>query len=230
MAGFCPRCGKPMPEVGPCPCTLGGHSASNPLPRYSSGTDLSGALSDLPNLFSRYFRNPVEASRRAIEKRDHSSGVAMMILAVLLSVLSTLFFALRYSGGRFGRVAVEWLVTGLAAPILALAITFGLLYVLTSIAAVRIDLRSVIALVGLNLALPLVVLLLSMLLSLVHMAVFEIFTVLLFAAWAVSFFLMTVQILGIRLTLPTCLVTMAGMTVAYYVISFLRSWLVLSLA
>lgn len=227
MTIFCPRCGKPMPESGPCPCT---RESRNGYRSRNASMSFSSALYNLPALLVSYCREPVSTSRLAMEKRDYHGGLLMMALAVIFSVLSTLFVSLRYCGGRFDRVAVQWLVTGLAAPVAGLVGTLLLLYALTALAGLRTDARGLVALMGVNLLLPLVCLLLSMVLSLVHLTIFQLFCVLTFAAWAVSFFLMAVQVLGVRLTMPAALVTMGGMTAAYLAISFLRDWLVAAFA
>lgn len=227
MADFCPRCGKPLPVSGPCPC---GGASQRKYQNRNASMSFSSALSNLPALVVGYFRDPVATSRLAMEKRDYHGGFLMMIFAVVFSVLSTLFVSLRYCGGRFDRVAIEWLVTGTVSPVLALVGTFLLLYALTSIAGLRMDVRGAIALMGTNLILPLICLLLSMVFSLVHLTIFQLFCVLTFASWAVSFFLMTAQVLGIRLTMPAALVSVGGMTAAYLSISFLRDWLVAAFA
>ena len=64
----------------------------------------------------------------------------------------------------------------------------------------------------------------------VHLAAFEIFTVMIYGAWIVSFLMMMVHGLGIRLNVINSAVLVCGMTVGYFLVNFLRGWLVAGLA
>lgn len=232
MDGYCPRCGKPLPEDGVCDCAAQPKPAGGSYvpPYYSAPRPLGAALTNLPSLIVGYLKNPIGTSRLAMEKRDTASAVLMMILTVVVSFFTCLLLTVRYSSGRFGRIAIEWALTGLAAPLAAFGVTFGVLYLMVSLAGVRTDSRRMLALMGVNTLLPLVFMVLSMVLSMVHLAAFEIFTVMIYGAWIVSFLMMMVHGLGIRLNVINSAVLVCGMTVGYFLVNFLRGWLVAGLA
>lgn len=227
MAGYCTSCGRPLPEDGICPCTTGQVSVIRR--RRKRGGELDKAVHELPSLWLRYLRDPVGASRLAQERRDTSNGLTLMAATVLLSFLSTVLFTLRYSADHFGRAVLRWSVTGLFAPVIAMLLTFGLIFTLTALAKMRVDIRAVIAAIGANTVLPLTLLAASVVLSLIHISVFYIFCVMIFAAWALSVFLLISQVFGIRLSLLNCLITVGSMTLGYYAVALLRDWMIAGL-
>jgi len=225
MAGYCTQCGRPLPDDGICPCAR----RQTQTKRRTRGGALDKAVHALPSLWLRYLKDPVGASRLAQERCETSNALTMMAATVLLSFLSTALFTLRYAADHFGRAVLRWSLTGLLAPVLALLLTFGLVYTLTALAKMRVNVRSVIAAIGANTALPLTLLAASVVLSLLHMTVFYVFCVLLFASWAVAAFLLISQVFGVRFTLPSCLVTVGFMALGYYAVALLRDWMLAGL-
>ncbi len=256
MAGFCTKCGRPLPENGVCPCTMQQENAvpqqgyappqgyapqqqgyapqqGYTPPQYSTspskvGKALGGSLKNLPNLWVGYFRDPVGTTRLASEKKDYVSGLIMMGLSVILTLLGTLFFGLIHLNEvtywDFGDLVLPWLGISFLGPIVAYVITIGLLYILTAIAKMRVDLRSVIAIVGVGSVLPVVLLAVSMLAGMISPIIFEIFAVLMCAAWAVSFFTTVSQVLGIKMNIVNTFMLILGITVAVYAIVLLLTW------
>lgn len=227
MAGYCTQCGRPLPDDGICPCTK--RQTRAPRRRKTRGGELDKAVHALPSLWLRYLKDPVGASRLAQERCETANALTMMAATVLLSFLSTLLFTLRYAADHFGRAVLRWSLTGLFAPVIALILTFGLIYALTALSKMRVNLRAVVAAVGANTAIPLTLLALSLLLSLIHITVFYVFGVLLFASWALAVFLLISQVFGVRLSLLNCLVTIGGMALGYYAVSLLRDWMIAGL-
>lgn len=227
MTGYCTKCGRLLPDDGICPCTMGKVSVMRR--RRKCGGEIDKAVHELPSLWLRYLKDPVGASRLAQERREYSDGLTLMAATVLMSFLSTVLFTLRYSADHFGRAVLRWAVTGLFAPVIAMLLTFGLVYALTALARMRVDIRSVIAAIGAGTVLPLTLLAASVVLSLIHISVFYIFCVMIFAAWAVSVFLLISQVFGIRLSLVNCLITVGSMTLGYYAVSLLRDWMLAGL-
>lgn len=225
MAGYCTQCGRPLPDDGICPCAR----RQTRTKRRTRGGTLDKAVHALPSLWLRYLKDPVGASRLAQERCETSNALTMMAATVLLSFLSTALFTLRYAADHFGRAVLRWSLTGLLAPVLALLLTFGLVYTLTALAKMRVNVRSVIAAIGANTALPLTLLAASVVLSLLHMTVFYVFCVLLFASWAVAAFLLISQVFGVRFTLTSCLVTVGFMALGYYAVALLRDWMLAGL-
>lgn len=290
MAGFCTKCGRPLPENGICSCSMQPENMTppqgsappqgyapqqgymppqgyapqqgymppqgsapqqgymppqgyapqqgyaplqgyvppqyNPVPKQDSA--FVAALKNLPNLFLGYFRDPVGASRLASEKKDFLSGLIIMAMSVILTLFGTLFFALvHYSGYGyfgFGWVAPRWIGLSFLAPILAFGITIGLIYLLSLIAKANLDFRSVLAVVGVNAILPVCLLAVSMLAGMISVVVFEIFAVLMCAAWVVSFFTAVFQVFDIKMNIVNTLLLIAGLAIAFYVIVLLVTW------
>lgn len=227
MAGYCTNCGRPLPDNGICPCTK--KQTRVPRRRKRSGGEIDKAMHILPSLWFRDLKDPVSASRLAQERCETSNALTMMAATVILSFLSTAVFTLRYAADHFGRAVLRWSLTGLFAPIVALLLTFGLVYALTALSKMRVSLRSVIAAIGAMLALPMTLLAASLLLSLIHIAVFYVFCVMLFASWALAVFLLISQVFGVRLSLLNCLITVGAMALGYYAVSLLRDWMLAGL-
>lgn len=219
MADYCNKCGRPMPESGVCSCETktGG--------RVRAERSLDGFL----QLWLGCLRDPVGAMRRSAERRDFRSGLTLLLASVAVSLLSVLVLTLRYAASRITRAAVQWLVTGLFTPVIAAVLTFLLLYALTAMARMRVDVRSVVAAIGTGAVLPVTVVALSVVLSLFHQTVFTVFCVVSFAAWALSFFMLVTQVFSIRLTPAVCGVMVAGMTAGYFAVALLRDWMLAAL-
>lgn len=227
MAGFCTNCGRPLPDSGICPC-------QRKRTRFSArgrkrGGELDKAVHALPSLWARYLKDPVGASRLAQERCETSNGLTMMAATVLLSFLSAVTFTIRYAADHFGRAVLRWAVTGLLAPVIAILLTFALIYALTAVSKMRVNFRSVVAAVGANTAIPLTLLAASIVLSMIHISVFYVFCVLLFASWAAAVFLLISQVFGVRLSLLNCLITIGAMALGYYAVSLLRDWMLAGL-
>lgn len=219
MAGYCNKCGRPLPESGVCSCE------TKATGRRRAERSLDGLL----RLWVGCLKDPAGVSRLSAERRDFRSGLTLLLASVAVSLLSVLLLTLRYAASRITRAAVQWLVTGLFAPVIAAVLTFLLLYALTSITRMRVDLRSVVAAIGTGAVLPMTVVALSVVLSLFHQTVFTVFCVLSFAAWALSFFLLVTQVFSIRLTPAVCGVMVAGMTAGYFAVALLRDWMLAAL-
>lgn len=227
MTGFCTNCGRPLPENGVCPCTK--RRTRSVLRGKKRGGGLDRAARALPSLWIGYLKDPIGASRLAQERCEATDGLTMMAATALLSFLSAMMFTLRYAADHFLRAILRWALTGLFAPVIALALTMGLIFTLTALAKMRVNLRAVTAAVGASLALPMTLLAASIVLSLFHITVFYIFCAMLFAAWALAVFLLISQVFGIRLSLVNCLITVGFMTLGYYAVSLLRDWMIAGL-
>ncbi len=221
MTEYCKKCGRPLPADGICPCT---RRRSRPFERPSG--PIVGAFKRIVKLFLRYWRNPVGTSRLAAERRDMSAGISVLLLAVLFSMLSTLSFTLRYVDTRFAAVAPRWLIVGFFAPLLAMLLTVALFYALTSVSRMRVDVREVVAALGVNAVFPVTLMALSVFLSLIHFAVFDVLAVLTMAAWVITFFTTVFQTFAIKLNLLGILILIPGFAAGYFALSRLLGWLV----
>ena len=111
------------------------------------------------------------------ENRQWLAGVLLMLLTVAMSFVSTFLFGVRYCS-YFSKIMMEWITAGVVTPILAYVLNFALLYCLTALARMRVDIRAVFAAVGVNSILALVLLAASSLLSLISYSIFTVMSVL----------------------------------------------------
>ena len=224
MAGYCTKCGRPLPDDGICPCT----QQNKPAPKAQQNPIVT-VLIHLPRLWRSYFRDPIATPRLAAERRDWLTGAAMLLLLELVSFLSVLMLTLRYGMARFFFAAPQWSTAGLVCPLVAMGAMFGMTYLLSALSGMRADFRTVIAVLGVSAVLPLSLLVVSAFLSLVHLSLFTVFTVLIFASWIVSFFVMLYQVLNLRLNLLSMLALIGGMAIVYAAVAFSRNWLLAAL-
>lgn len=59
MAGFCTRCGRPLPESGICPCTQQPQQPQAPKEPSAFGLAIKG----LPQLWLSYCKDPIGTTR-----------------------------------------------------------------------------------------------------------------------------------------------------------------------
>ena len=220
MAGYCTRCGRPLPDSGVCPCMRQRKTA----PR-RGGNPLLTVLVNLPRLWRSYFRDPISTPRLAGERRDWITGVAVLLLLEAMSLLSALMLTLRYGSARFFLAAPQWATAGLVCPLLVMAAMIGVIYALSGLSRMQPDIRTVLAVMGVSAVLPLSALTVSAILSLIHISLFTVGTVLTVAAWIVSFFVMLYEVLGLRLNTLSILTLVGPMALIYGAVAFSRSWL-----
>lgn len=242
MAGFCTKCGRPLPDDGICPCTLEQpqQAPSQPVPEYVTpqystqpsilGKAVSSTLKNLPNLWRGFFRDPVGTTRLATEKRDFASGLMMLAFSVFFTLIGTLLFGLIHLKDvtyfSFSDFAGRWICVSFLAPISAFVIQAGLLAILSAIARTQADFLGILAATGVSSIFSALLLFVSIFAGMISPAVFEILAVLMMAAWAVTFFMNVFQVLGIRLNTVNILLLIAGLALAFYVIVLLLTWLV----
>lgn len=242
MAGFCTKCGRPLPESGVCPCTMQenpapqGYVPQQPqqgyvAPQYSTapskvGMAVGGSLKNIPNLLVGYFRDPVGTTRLAAEKKDLAGGLMMMAISLIVTLLGTLFFGLvQLYYWSFGDFVLPWLGVTFLGPIVGYGLTIGMFYILTAIAKMRVDFRAVVAATGVSSVLVVMLLAASMLLSMISPIVFEIFVILACGAWIVGFFTTVFQVFGIKMNIINTVVVVLGIAVATYAVVELITWL-----
>ena len=94
MAGFCTRCGRPLPESGICPCTQQPQQPQQPqyqqpqAPKEPSAFGL--AIKGLPQLWLSYCKDPIGTTRKAVEKHDFLSGILMAAVTYIAVFFATL--------------------------------------------------------------------------------------------------------------------------------------------
>ena len=246
MAGFCTSCGKPLPENGVCSCQTQQPPVQQqsyqqqsyqqqpyqqqpyvqPQPVYIVRPQGPSVFGEYMKKLVAYFKDPAGTTRSVLEKKDIASGGITMAAAVLFTLLGTMLFILIRDWFDFGDVVPAWIVLGLFGPVLAYGITFGILFALTKMAKINVDPIGLISAVGFSSILPVALLAVSMLLGMISAVVFEIFAVLMFAAWIVNVFTLVFQVLDIKLNLIGTLLLIGGMAVAYYIIIMLLNWLI----
>ncbi len=196
-----------------------------------------------PSVFSNffkvvgsYFKDPVGTSRSVLEKKDIASGALSVAACTLLALIGTLLFILvvvlenytyyGYSLRDFGDYAIAWVIVGLFAPILAVGITFCVIYALTKLSKSDVDPIGLLSAIGINTLIPACLLAVSMVMSMLSSVIFEILAVMMFAAWIVGVFVLIFQVLNIKMSIVSYALLIAGITAAYYMIVMLLNWLV----
>lgn len=137
MAGFCTKCGRPLPESGVCPCTMQQpqyqqqsqyqqpqyqqpqYQQQYQQPQYQQPaapqqpSAFGLAMKNLPKLWLAYFKNPIGATRKAVEQKDFLSGIILAVITYISVFFATLVYVLRI-GVHFPVGA--WLVGSLMMP------------------------------------------------------------------------------------------------------------------
>ena len=130
MAGFCTRCGRPLPESGICPCTQQPQQPQYQQPQAPKEPSAFGlAIKGLPQLWLSYCKDPIGTTRKAVEKHDFLSGILMAAVTYIAVFFATLVYALRLDS-HFP--AVAWLGASLLMPVAG----FGLTLLAVSIGAI----------------------------------------------------------------------------------------------
>ena len=152
MAGFCTRCGRPLPESGICPCTQQPQQPQYQQPQAPKEPSAFGlAIKGLPQLWLSYCKDPIGTTRKAVEKHDFLSGILMAAVTYIAVFFATLVYALRLDS-HFP--AVAWLGASLLMPVAGFGLTLLTTLVLTKVAKVPSDFKGMLASSGLGMTFP----------------------------------------------------------------------------
>ena len=204
MAGFCTRCGRPLPESGICPCTQQAQQPQYQQPQHQQpqqpqapkGPSAFGlAIKGLPQLWLSYCKDPIGTTRKAVEKHDFLSGILRAAVTYIAVFFATLVYALRLDS-HFP--AVAWLGASLLMPVAGFGLTLLATLVLTKVTKVPSEFKGMLASSGLGIAS--------------------------FAVWAVVTVGTLLQVYGVKLNLVTILLCVAFCIAGYYAVSGLRDW------
>lgn len=252
MAGFCVKCGRPLPENGVCSCTQAAPQQPNyqqpnyqqppyqqqpyqqmpyqqmPFPQgqpvYVQVRQGPTAFQKLGKVLGGYFKDPVGATRSVYEQKDVSSSAIIMCVDILLVLLGTLFFALVRDVFDFGDLVPAWLIVSLFAAPLAYMITFGLAMLAGNLSGTKLDAAGTFAAVGVSGILPTCLLAATMLLGMISAYIFEIFAIMLIATWAISAMTLIIQVLRVKMNIVNTVVLIAGFTAAFILTYVLMNW------
>ena len=225
MAGFCTRCGRPLPESGLCPCTQQPQQPQQPqyqqpqAPKEPSAFGL--AIKGLPQLWLSYCKDPIGTTRKAVEKHDFLSGILMAAVTYIAVFFATLVYALRLD---YHFPAVAWLGASLLMPVAGFGLTLLATLVLTKVTKVPSDFKGMLASSGLGMTFPATLAAGSIVLLLVYPGLISLLGVASFAVWAVVTVGTLLQVYGVKLNLVTILLCVAFCIAGYYVVSGLRDW------
>lgn len=195
----------------------------NPYPPMAPTRQGPSVISKFLATVSEYLKDPVHTSREVMDRKDIISGGISLALCSLLILLGSLFFVLA-RGYEFGDRVPSWIVMGLFAPIAAVGITFAVIFALARIGKQMVDPMGLFAAVCINTLIPAFLLGASMLLSMIGTFVFELFAILMFAAWIVTTFTLIFQVLNIKMNIISIAVLMIGIAVAYVLIVLMLNW------
>lgn len=256
MAGFCVKCGRPLPENGICSCTQTAPQQPNyqqpnyqqpnyqqppyqqmpyqQMP-YPQGQPVYVQVRQGPTAFQKfgkvlggYFKDPVGTTRSVYETKDIASAGIVMGATIVFALLGLLFFSLTQHNDwlEFGDLVPAWLVLSLFGAPIAYGLTWLLTFASAKLSGTNVDPLGTLAAVGISGILPTIIVALSMLLGMTDPLVFEIMTILAFAAWAVSTFTLLIQVLKVKMNILNSLLMIAGLAISYIVIILLLNWFV----
>lgn len=233
MAGFCTRCGRPLPESGICPCTQQPQQPQYQQPQHQQPQQpqqpqapkepsaFGLAIKGLPQLWLSYCKDPIGTTRKAVEKHDFLSGILMAAVTYIAVFFATLVYALRLD---YHFPAVAWLGASLLMPVAGFGLTLLATLVLTKVAKVPSDFKGMLASSGLGMTFPATLAAGSIVLLLVYPGLISLLGVASFAVWAVVTVGTLLQVYGVKLNLVTILLCVAFCIAGYYVVSGLRDW------
>lgn len=229
MAGFCTRCGRPLPESGICPCTQQPQQPQYQQPQQQpqqpqapkEPSAFGLAIKGLPKLWLSYCKDPIGTTRKAVEKHDFLSGILMAAVTYIAVFFATLVYALRLD---YHFPAVAWLGASLLMPVAGFGLTLLTTLVLTKVAKVPSDFKGMLASSGLGMTFPATLAAGSIVLLLVYPGLISLLGVASFAVWAVVTVGTLLQVYGVKLNLVTILLCVAFCIAGYYVVSGLRDW------
>ena len=230
MAGFCTRCGRPLPESGICPCTQQPQQPQYQQPQHQQPQQPQApkepsafglAIKGLPQLWLSYCKDPIGTTRKAVEKHDFLSGILMAAVTYIAVFFATLVYALRLDS-HFP--AVAWLGASLLMPVAGFGLTLLTTLVLTKVAKVPSDFKGMLASSGLGMTFPATLAAGSIVLLLVYPGLISLLGIASFAVWAVVTVGTLLQVYGVKLNLVTILLCVAFCIAGYYVVSGLRDW------
>lgn len=244
MAGFCSKCGRPLPENGVCPCTMQQpeqqpqfqqqyqqpqYQPQYQQPQYqqppAQPSAFGIAMKNFPKLLLSYCKDPIGTTRKAVEQKDFLSGIIVMVIAVIATYLTTLVYALRVN--RHFPVGA-WLLTGLFAPAFACGLTLLATFVLTKVGKVAADFKGLLASTGVGAIAPAALTIVALPLVLISPSFLGFFGVLCFAAWVVVAFATVTQVYDIKLNLASLAILIGFCVVSYYAVASMRDWFVSS--
>lgn len=258
MAGFCTKCGRPLPENGICPCTQA-QPQTQPAPQYQAPQQpqyqapqpqyqqpqyqqpqyqqapvqapvqpkepsaFGQAISDLPKKFIRFIKDPVAELKSSVEKKDLMGGIVGMAVAVIACFMATLCYALRWG---YGFAAGAWIVNGLFLPVVAGGFTLLGFFVMSKLGKVQADFKGILAAVGTGALVPAALTLTSGLFQFFGTWFFNVFAIVIIAAWVVTAFLTVFHVYGVETKALNLLVFLGFCLVAYYSVNTMRDWFV----
>ncbi len=170
-----------------------------------------------------YFKDPVGTSRNVLEHRDILSGGLTAALCAILTLLGTMLYIL-VRGFNFGARVPAWIVMSIFAPAVAIGISFGVIFLLAKIAKTNVNPLGLLAATAINALIPAGLLAASMLLSMIGAVVFEIFAILMFAAWAITTLTLVFQVLNIKMNIVSLSLLVVGFAVAYLIVIMMLNW------
>ena len=230
MAGFCTRCGRPLPESGICPCTQQAQQPQYQQPQHQQPQQPQApkepsafglAIKGLPQLWLSYCKDPIGTTRKAVEKHDFLSGILRAAVTYIAVFFATLVYALRLDS-HFP--AVAWLGASLLMPVAGFGLTLLATLVLTKVTKVPSDFKGMLASSGLGMTFPATLAAGSIVLLLVYPGLISLLGVASFAVWAVVTVGTLLQVYGVKLNLVTILLCVAFCIAGYYAVSGLRDW------
>lgn len=232
MAGFCTRCGRPLPEDGKCAfcppidSTVGyaPQEKKAPAPQGDTPSGFSQMISGYFAFVKAFIRNPAESLRRVEEDRDMGPGIVNAALLVSLVFFTSLITALVQRPFYAPFAAGGWLLESFLQPVIGLGAAFGGVCLLRLVGKERIHIRSVLSSVGAAAILPVAALAVTLPLHMFGTTFYDIIWMLPLCCAAVSLVFLTTRVYRSKMSVWQLLILCGVLLVGFLLLNRVQSF------
>ena len=190
--------------------------------RYVSAPDESIYTGRVVYFLPHYFRDFMGAGRSLANSGDGSCGINLMVLSLVITALSTLF----YGWLHLEDFLLRWFFVGVLVPVF----TFGLCFVFVGLVIGKkrttATASSVLSTVGLSAIYPATLQLIAIIPSAMDKSgkVFQFFALLIFLTWLFSLYFTVFSVHRVKVKFPTLMITVIFAFLALVVLRTLWVW------
>ncbi len=234
MAGFCSRCGRPLPEDGKCPFCAPQQAqpevgyvpqeTKNPAPKPDAPSGFSVMMKNYVKFITSFMKAPVDTLRQVEEDRDMTPALVNAAAIILLAFFGALITALRFRP-EYGSFAwLGWLGTAFAQPVVGFGTAVGAVFLTLLVGKERVNFRSVLSSVGASATLPVAALATLFVFQLLGLWFYTRLWSLLLVTCAVCLVVLLTKVYKVKLNFWQLLVIIGVMFVGYSLLTGIESW------
>lgn len=231
MAGFCTRCGRPLPEDGKCafcpPADPGvGYVPQErraPAPQENAESGFAQMLRGYLSFVKSFVKSPVDALRRVEEERDMAPAFCNAALLLTLTLLVSLLTALTLQPFYAKFAAGAWILETFLQPALGLGAGVGGLCLYRLVGKERVNLRAIVCTVGAAAILPVAALAVSLPLSIFGSTFYDVCWMLPLCAAAASMAFVNLRVSREKPTVWQLLVLCGVLLVSFLILNRLQN-------